>query len=282
MKSGFAGLLIVGLLSGPITAQAAVAFTTDTETDLVGTFSVSGTSVASAAPSIFDFGLSFCQPVRATRGTTASVGLQCAGAPDYPGVSVQVTAGPQSPASVSGTISSLAGSTVPTFYFAFSDMHDTGGADGTFSGAFCFSRGSTGCASFVPEPEVATLSGFYPTLAPPSVATNLAKAGRTIPLMFYAETASGPITDLATVVLTVTAVTCESISTAVGAVEENVAGQAVSLENLGGGYYQYSWKTSRADQNSRKAVTLALPEAYSTRHQSCRELQVFAEIARSG
>jgi len=264
MKFNFAGLLIAGLLSGPITAQAAVTFTTDTATDLVGTFTVSGTSVASAAPSGFDFGLSFCQPVRATRGTTASVGLQCAGAPDSPDVSVQVIAGPQSPASVSGTTSFLAGSTVPTFYFAFSDMHDTGGADGTFSGSFCFSRNPTTCAVPAPEPEAAALNGFYPPLAPPSVATNLAKAGKTIALTFYAETASGPIVDLATVDLTVTGVTCESISTAANAVEEYVPGQVVSLENLGGGFYQYNWKTSRADQNSCKTVTLALPAAYST------------------
>jgi hypothetical protein len=101
-------------------------------------------------------------------------------------------------------------------------------------------------------------------VAPPSVATNLAKAGKTIPLTFYVETASGPVTDLATARLTITGVTCESISTAVSAVEEYVAGQAVTLQNLGGGYYQYNWKTSRADQNSCKTVTLALPETYTT------------------
>lgn len=264
MKSSIPGLLLMGLMAGPITAQATVTFSTDTATDLVGTFSVTGTSVDSATPSAFDFGLSFCRPVRATRGTTATVGLQCAGAPDNPGTSVPVHAGPQDPASVSGMTSSLAGTAVPTFHFAFSDMHDTGGSDGTFSGTFCFSRSSTGCASLVPEPEAATLSGFYPPLAPPSVATNLAKAGKTIPLMFHAETASGPITDLATVDLTVTGVTCESISTAASAVEAYVPGQAVSLENLGGGYYQYNWKTSRADLGSCKAVTLALPETYTT------------------
>lgn len=262
MKFKIPGFLIVGLLAGPITAQATVTFSTDTATDLVGTFSVTGTSVDSATPSVFDFGLSFCMPVRATRGTTATVGLQCAGSPDNPGVSVQVLAGPQSPGSVSGMTSSLAGSAVPTFYFRFSDLQDTGGAEGTFSGAFCFSRSSTGCTSAVPEP--ATLSGFYPPVAPPSVATNLAKAGKTIPLTFYAETAGGPITDLTTANLTVTGVTCESISTAVSAVEEYVVGQAVSLQNLGGGYYQYNWKTSRADQNSCKTVTLALPDTYTT------------------
>ncbi|HEX5651312.1 MAG TPA: PxKF domain-containing protein [Steroidobacteraceae bacterium] len=264
MKSKIPGLLIVGLLAGPITAQAAVTISTDTATELVGAFSVTGTSVEAATPSVFDTGLSFCAPVRATRSTTATIGLQCAGSPDNPGVSLQVLAGPQSFGSVSGMTSSLAGSAVPTFYFLFSDLQDTGGTDGTFSGTFCFSRSPTGCTLVVPEPEPATLIGFYPPVAQPSVATNLAKAGKTIPLTFYAETASGPIMDLTTVHLTVTGVTCESISTAVSAVEEYVAGQAVSLQNLGGGYYQYNWNTSRADQNSCRTVTLALPDTYST------------------
>jgi hypothetical protein len=264
MRAKIPGLLIVGLLAGPITAQATVTISTDTATDLVGTFSVTGTSVDAATPSAFDFGASFCTPVRATRSTTATVGLQCAGSPDNPAVSLQVLAGPQSSGSVSGTTSALAGSTVPTFYFLFSDLQDTGGTDGTFSGAFCFSRSPTGCTSAAPAPEPATLVGFYPPVAPPSVAANLAKAGKTVPLTFYAETASGPIMDLTTVNLAITGVTCESISTAVSAVEEYVVGQAVSLQNLGGGYYQYNWKTSRADQDSCKTVTLALPDTYAT------------------
>jgi hypothetical protein len=261
MKSKIPGLLIVGLLAGPIAAQATVNFSTDTATDLVGTFSVTGTSVDAATPSVFDFGSSFCMPVRASRSTTATVGLQCAGSPDNPRAGLQVLAGSQTADSVSGMTSSLAGSAVPTFYFLFSELQDTGGTDGTFSGAFCFSRSSTGCTSV---PKSATLSGFYPPVAPPSVATNLAKAGKTIPLMFHVETAGGPVTDLTTAKLTVTGVTCESISTAVSAVEEYVAGQAVTLQNLGGGYYQYNWKTSRTDQNSCKTVTLALPDTYTT------------------
>lgn len=264
MKSKIPGWLIAVLLAGPITTQAAVTFSTDTATDLVGTFSVTGTSVDSATPTVFDFGLSFCLPVRATRGTTANVGLQCAGAPDDPRVGLQVLTGPQSPGSVSGMTSSLAGTSVPTFYFSFSDLQDTGGAGGTFSGRFCFSRSPTNCGSYAAEPDAATLSGFYPPVVAPSVATNLAKASKTIPLTFYAETASGPITDLTTVNLTVTGVSCDSISTAVIAVEEYVAGPAVGLQNLGGGYYQYNWKTRRTDQNSCKTVTLALPDAYAT------------------
>ena len=82
MKSKIMGLLTMGMLAGPIAAQAAVTFSTDTATDLVGTFSVTGTSVDSAVPSTFDFGLSFCMPVRASRGTTATAGsMSSCGAP---------------------------------------------------------------------------------------------------------------------------------------------------------------------------------------------------------
>ena len=265
MKSTIQGLLAMGLLAGPLAAQAAVTFSTDTATDLVGTFSVTGTAVDSAAPSVFSFGLSFCMPVRASRDTTAAVGLQCAGTPDNPGVSLQnILAGPQTAGSVSGTTSSLAGSTVPTFYFAFSDLQDTGGAGGTFSGSFCFSRSPTGCALSEPEPETASLAGFYPPVEPPSVATNNAKAGQMIPFKFYAETASGPITDLVAAILTITGVACTDVSTAADPVEEYSADVRPALMNMGGGYYQYNWKTSKADAGTCKTVTLSLPHTYTT------------------
>ena len=84
MTSKIPGFLVAGLLAGPITAHSAVTISTDTATDLVGTFSVTGTSVEIATPSAFNFGLSFCLPVSVSRGTTAIAGLQCAGAPDDP------------------------------------------------------------------------------------------------------------------------------------------------------------------------------------------------------
>ena len=197
MKTRIANLWSAGLLVASITAHATVNFTTDTATDLVGTFSVTGTAVDSAVPSVFNFGLSFCAPVRASRGTTATVALQCAGTPDDPRATLQnILAGAQSSGPVSGAVSSLAGSAVPAFYFTYANLDDTGGAGGTFSGSFCFSRSSTGCPSSRPDPQPATVAGFYPPVEPPSVATNNAKAGQTIPLRFYAQTASGPITNL--------------------------------------------------------------------------------------
>lgn len=259
-----AGALALGWLAAPIASQAAVTFTTDTATDLAGTFAVSGTTVESATPAAFNFGLSFCLPVRVSRGTTATVGLQCAGAPDDPRTSMTVLATAQSGAGVSGTTSALAGSGVPTFYFSYWDLQDTGGAAGTYSGSFCYSRSANVCPVFGPAGVPATLGGFYPPVEPPSVATNEAKAGQTVPLKFYAQTNDGPITDLAGASLAITGVACADVAAATDAVEEYSTGADVTLENLGGGYYQYNWKTPKAYAGTCKAVTLSLPEPYTT------------------
>lgn len=95
-----------------------------------------------------------------------------------------------------------------------------------------------------------------------AVATNLAKAGQTIPLKFYAETTSGPVTDLASVDLSIISTGCESLDEGVDAIDSCSTGASVLLENLGGGYYQYNWKTMKGDTGCR-LVTLALPETYT-------------------
>ena len=259
MNSKIAALLAMGLLTAPIAAQSTINIAIDTPTDLVGTFSATGTAVEAATPTVFDFGLSFCLPVRVSRGTTASAALQCAGSPDNPRVSFTV-AGAQTLGSVSGTTTALAGNSVPTFYFRFYDLHDTGGTSGTFSGAFCFSRSPTGCTAAEP----ATLGGFYPPVDPPSVATNYAKAGQTIPLRFYAATASGPITDLASASLAITSVTCAHVSATADSIDEYSTDTAVALENLGGGHYQYNWTTGKVDSGTCKSVALSLPATYTT------------------
>ena len=265
MTSRIAGLLAVSLLAGPIVAEASITISTDTATDFAGTFSITGTAVEAATPGAFNSGLAFCLPVRVSRGTTAIVGLQCAGAPDDPRAKLlDILVGPQASGSISGTTSALAGSAVPTFYFRYSDLQDTGGSGGTFSGAFCFSRSPTGCAASVPETDPATLDGFYPPVDAPSVATNVARAGQVIPLKFYAQGARGPIVDLATARLTIAGVACADISTAVDSIDEYSAGASVALENLGGGYYQYNWQTARSYAGACKTVTLLLPENYST------------------
>ena len=158
--------------------------------------------------------------------------------------------------------SSLAGSSVPTFYFRFSNLKDSGGSDGTFSGAFCFSRSPTACGYADPIP--ATIDGFQAPVDSPSVATNFAKAGETIPLKFYAATADGPIADLARVKLEVIGVACSAIPTEADPVDKYSTGDADTLENLGGGQYQYNWKTRRNAAGTCKLVTLSLPKPYNT------------------
>jgi hypothetical protein len=45
-----------------------------------------------------------------------------------------------------------------TVYWSFSDLSESsGGSDGVFSGAFCFSKSRTGCTSS-PAPEPGTLA----------------------------------------------------------------------------------------------------------------------------
>ena len=259
MNTKIAALLAMGLSLAPMAAYSAINISMDTPTDLVGTFSTTGTNVEAATPSAFDFGLSFCLPVRVSRATTATAGLQCAGSPDNPGVSFAV-GGSQTPGPISGMTTSLAGSSVPTFYFRFYDLHDTGGTNGTFSGAFCFSRNPSGCT--VAEP--ATLMGFYPPVEAPAIATNYAKAGQTVPLRFYAGTASGPLTNLASASLAITAVACAQTPAATDSIDEYATGTTVALENLGGGYYQYNWTTAKTDAGTCKSVALSLPAPYET------------------
>lgn len=67
-----------------------------------------------------------------------------------------------------------------------------------------------------------------------AVATNLAKAGQTIPLEFYAETNSGPITDLTSVDLSIISTGCENLDEGVDAIDSYSNGTSVLLENLGG------------------------------------------------
>ena len=107
----------------------------------------------------------------------------------------------------------------------------------------------------------ATLQGFYPPVDPPSYATNLAKAGQTIPLKFYASTAAGPITNLTEVELHITNVACDALDEGVDPIESYSTISGGALQNQGGGSYQYNWKTIKG-QTGCKMVTLSLPDEY--------------------
>jgi hypothetical protein len=124
-------------------------------------------------------------------------------------------------------------------------------------GAFRINVGSTAIA--------ATLSGFYPPVDSPAIGTNLAKAGQTIPLRFYAQTAQGPITDLTTVDLSIVSTDCEQLDEGLDAIESYSTETSVPLENLGGGSYQYNWKTQKGATGCR-VITLTLPETYTADH----------------
>lgn len=107
---------------------------------------------------------------------------------------------------------------------------------------------ATGCTS------VYVFTGFRaPVDAPPTL--NSAKAGQAVPLKFKVTDSSGtPVTNLASVSVTVTSLAC-SVGTTADEVEEYSAG-GEGLQNLGGGEYQYNWKTPKSYASSCKTLKL--------------------------
>jgi hypothetical protein len=88
-------------------------------------------------------------------------------------------------------------------------------------------------------------------------AMNVANSGQGIPLKWRVTDANGaPITDLASVAVSATSLTCDLDITA-DQIEEYSAGLA-GLQNLGNGYYQYNWKTPKTYAKSCKTLHLDL------------------------
>lgn len=88
-------------------------------------------------------------------------------------------------------------------------------------------------------------------------AMNIANSGQGIPLKWRVTDANGaPITDLSSVGVTATSLTCDLAITA-DQIEEYSAGQA-GLQNLGDGNYQYNWKTPKSYAKSCKTLHLDL------------------------
>jgi hypothetical protein len=173
MKHKILGLLAVVLLVGPIAAHASFVTVVDTATQLTGTFSFSGvTDDGTFTPSQFELGIAdftACDGLRGARvfavfAQGSSFGTQCQNAPDdASGVTnaFLLTASAQTFPDRGGLYNLAAGlATINTVYFRYFDWSDTGGADGTFSGAFCFSTSATGCAASVPEPGTLALLGL--------------------------------------------------------------------------------------------------------------------------
>jgi alpha-tubulin suppressor-like RCC1 family protein len=92
---------------------------------------------------------------------------------------------------------------------------------------------------------------------------NVANAGQAVPFKWKLVDASGtPVINLASVTISAFAMSCSSGAVA-DAVEQYAAG-ASALQNLGGGYYQYNWKSPKTYQSSCKQLVLDLGDG-STR-----------------
>lgn len=105
-------------------------------------------------------------------------------------------------------------------------------------------------------PPAYTFEGFY---APVNnlPALNSKKAGQAIPLKWrITDDDNNPVTDLSNVKVTVSSLTCP-LGVTPDQIEEQSSGNS-GLQNLGDGYYQWNWKTSKQYANSCKTLNLDL------------------------
>lgn len=101
--------------------------------------------------------------------------------------------------------------------------------------------------------------GFYAPVDNP-ILINVAKAGQAIPLKWRLLDANGnPILNLTSVTVTATSLACD-LGASADMLEEYSSG-ASGLQNLGGGYYQFNWKTPSNYAKSCKTLKLDLGEA---------------------
>jgi hypothetical protein len=99
-----------------------------------------------------------------------------------------------------------------------------------------------------------TFIGFSSPVDNPSY-INVMKAGQAVPLKWQLKDASGnPVTNLQSVTVTVKDMNC-TLGTTADQVEEYAAGSS-SLQNLGGGYYQFNWKSPTSYAKSCKTLTI--------------------------
>jgi hypothetical protein len=93
---------------------------------------------------------------------------------------------------------------------------------------------------------------------------NLSKAGQAIPLKWrLTDALGGPITNLGSVTVTVTSISC-TLGVTSDEIEEVAAGTS-SLQNLGDGYYQFNWKSPTSYAGSCKSLNLKLGDEATPR-----------------
>jgi hypothetical protein len=83
---------------------------------------------------------------------------------------------------------------------------------------------------------------------------NSAKAGQAIPLKWRLMNNGTPVTNLQSVTVTASSLTC-SLGSSTDLMEEYASGSS-GLQNLGDGYYQFNWKTPTSYAKSCKSVQI--------------------------
>ena len=97
------------------------------------------------------------------------------------------------------------------------------------------------------------VAGFTGFEAPLNMdAVNVAKAGQTVPLKFHVVDANGPVTNLTGVTVSGRSQSCAGGTQ--DPIETYAAAGASGLQNLGYGYYQFSWKTQKAWSGTCRSV----------------------------
>jgi hypothetical protein len=168
MKSKILGLLAVWLLAGPSNALAngcpspPITFSTDTNTDVAGSFVVCGAYWTTVGPTVFPWLPNGSQYFSLGRDTNyyepkdyiVFFGTAASGAsPNDPQFLAPMPTSPQSFADMIGMYSDpTSNEPAPDVYWRFYDFNDTGGPGGTFTGNFCFSTSAATCAAPSPVP----------------------------------------------------------------------------------------------------------------------------------
>ncbi len=156
----------VSLLGFTITAQANIILTTDTATLLEGTWDVTGDT----GGFIFEPATNFVpllpnsdvDMIVNRDGVSVSFGTNGIGSPDNPFFILDIISG-FSGLEFFGEYDNNSSNTL--IQFAFTNISDTGGVDGTFTGDFCLSANLDNCGTVTPVSTPATFALILLSLA---------------------------------------------------------------------------------------------------------------------